>query len=78
VPGQYPDVGAVLSRSVLQVEHFGDCSHVYLDGGDGEPLIAKLSDKNPVYVGEQLTLSLPALSCHLFDDDGFAIARTAA
>ena len=76
LPGDQADVGAVLRRAVRQVEHFGDCSHVYLDGHGGEPLIAKLSDKDDFHAGPSLTVSLPASSCHLFDADGFAIART--
>jgi multiple sugar transport system ATP-binding protein len=77
LPGHHPEAGAVLSCSVLQVEHFGDCSHVYLDGGGGEPLIAKLPDKEAIRAGQVLPLSLPVDACHLFDSTGFAIARTA-
>ncbi|HEY0818183.1 MAG TPA: ATP-binding cassette domain-containing protein [Rhizobacter sp.] len=74
LPGSHPDVGAVISRTVRQVEHFGDCCHVYLDGGAGEPLIAKLPGQEDVRAGQQLSLTLPASSCHLFDGDGFALA----
>jgi multiple sugar transport system ATP-binding protein len=78
LPGHHPEAGAVLSRAVLQVEHFGDCSHVYLDGGDGDPLIAKLPGKETTHPGQQLALSLPVQACHLFDGDGFAITKAAA
>jgi multiple sugar transport system ATP-binding protein len=74
--GLHPGEGAVLSREVLQVERFGDCSHVYLDGGAGEALIAKLADHVAAQAGQRLAVTLPARSCHLFDDAGFAIART--
>jgi multiple sugar transport system ATP-binding protein len=77
LPGQQPDAGAELRRRVLQVEHFGDCCHVVLDGGAGEPLIAKLPDHGTPQPGDVLALTLPAHACHLFDEAGFAIARSA-
>ena len=76
LPGEPPADVAVLRRAVRQVEHFGDCSHVYLDGHDGEPLIAKLSDAADFRAGPSLSVSLPAAFCHLFDADGFAIEPT--
>jgi multiple sugar transport system ATP-binding protein len=79
LPGHPPGAGAGagINRTVLQVEHFGDCCHVYLDGGGGEILIAKLTDGASIQPGQRLPLSLPVQACHLFDETGFAIARTA-
>jgi multiple sugar transport system ATP-binding protein len=76
-PGHDPEAGATLSRAVLQVEHFGDCCHVALGGGSAPPLIAKLPDHDTPRPGDVLALTLPAQACHLFDEAGFAIARTA-
>jgi len=78
LPGHDPDAGAALSRAVLQVEHFGDCCHVYVAGGNAQPLIAKLPDRDTPRPRDNLALTLPVHACHLFDEAGFAIARTAA
>ncbi|HET7792888.1 MAG TPA: ATP-binding cassette domain-containing protein [Rhizobacter sp.] len=76
LPGHDPMAGAALSRAVLQVEHFGDCCHVYLGGGAAPTLIAKLPDRGPPAPGSLLALTLPVHACHLFDEAGFAIARS--
>lgn len=65
---------AVLSRSVIQVEHFGEYSYVYLDGIDkNNPFIAKVIGHSEVQSLDTYTFSLPPEQCHLFDSNGFAL-----
>ena len=64
-----------LTRRVRQVEHFGECSLVYLEGGRGEDLIAKLTGHSDAQPGTPATLALVPQHCHLFDAAGFALAR---
>jgi multiple sugar transport system ATP-binding protein len=64
-----------LTRPVAAVEHFGEYSYVYLDGGSPAPLIAKVPGDGGVKVGDRATYLAPQACCHLFDADGLALAH---
>ena len=62
-----------LTRKVSAVEHFGEYSFVYLEGGTSAPLIAKVPGDGGVKAGDSATYAAPADCCHLFDADGIAL-----
>ncbi len=62
-----------LTRKVSAVEHFGEYSFVYLDGGTSAPLIAKVAGDGGVKAGDTASYAAPADCCHLFDGDGLAL-----
>ena len=64
-----------LTRKVSAVEHFGEYSFVYLDGGTPAPLIAKVPGDGGVKAGDSATYAAPADCCHLFDADGIALTH---
>ncbi len=68
---------ATITRRVRQVEHFGECSVVYLDGG-ADDLIAKVIGHSAARPGDSATFSMPSEHCHLFDAHGFALPRRPA
>ena len=63
-----------LTRQVKAVEHFGEYSFVYLDGGTA-PLIAKVPGDGGLKAGDSASFAAPASCCHLFDGDGIALPR---
>ncbi len=66
-----------LTRRVTLVEALGEHSYVHLDQ-PGATLIAKAPGGLRVARGDTLSLHAPAMSCHLFGADGFAIAPRVA
>ncbi|WP_026791652.1 ABC transporter ATP-binding protein [Pleomorphomonas oryzae] len=72
VPGP---AGQTLTRKVSAVEHFGEYSFVYLDGGTPAPLIAKVPGDGGVKAGDTASYQAPADCCHLFDADGIALTQ---
>ena len=66
---------ATIARTVQKVEHFGECSYVYLEGAAGEDLIVKVAGHGSSAAGERQSFLIDADNYHLFDADGFAIAR---
>ncbi|MDF2781561.1 MAG: hypothetical protein K0S96_1365, partial [Geminicoccaceae bacterium] len=51
--------------------------YVYLERGQGDPLVVKAEGDCPVRVDERLPVGVPASACYLFDDAGQALARRA-
>lgn len=66
----------LLTRRVTLVEALGEHSYVHLEQPDGT-LIAKAPGELRVAPGDRVRLRAPAASCHLFAEDGFAIAAPA-
>ncbi|PIO97287.1 ABC transporter ATP-binding protein [Pleomorphomonas carboxyditropha] len=64
-----------LTRRVSAVEHFGEYSFVYLDGGTPAPLIAKVAGDGGFKAGDSASFAAPADCCHLFDADGIALSH---
>ncbi len=65
---------ATLTRSVSLIEHLGEHSYVHLDQPGGDTLIAKVSGSARLASGDRATFHAPASACHLFTEDGFAVA----
>ena len=62
-----------ITRTVSLVEQLGEHSYLHLDQPGGAVLIAKApGDKTPRQ-GERVAFNVPAASCHLFTEDGFAV-----
>ncbi|AJK46451.1 ABC transporter ATP-binding protein [Burkholderia plantarii] len=74
--GKAPDGALLLTRRVTLVEALGEHSYVHLEQPDGT-LIAKAPGELRVAPGDRVRLRAPAASCHLFAEDGFAIAAPA-
>jgi multiple sugar transport system ATP-binding protein len=68
---------ASITREVTQVEHFGECSYVYLDGVKGDDLIVKLSGHSTAVAGERMSFAVEVDAFHLFDTDGFTLLTAA-
>ncbi len=68
---------AELRGRVIAVEHLGGETYVYLERGQGDPLVVKAEGDCPVRVDERLPVGVPASACYLFDDAGQALARRA-
>jgi multiple sugar transport system ATP-binding protein len=66
---------ATITRKVQKVEHFGEYSYVYLEGAAGEDLIVKVAGLGSSVAGERQSFLIDADQYHLFDADGFAMAR---
>ncbi|WP_144151317.1 ABC transporter ATP-binding protein [Paraburkholderia sp. BCC1885] len=65
---------ALLTRTVSLVEQLGEHSYVHLDEADGAVLIAKAPGDTRLKQGERVSFRAPAAVCHLFTEDGFAVA----
>ena len=65
---------AVLTRTVSLVEQLGEHSYVHLDEADGAVLIAKAPGDTRLKQGDRASFRAPASVCHLFTEDGFAVA----
>jgi len=63
-----------LTREVVLTERLGEQTYVHLDAPDGRTLIAKVAGDARVERGARMSFGAPASACHLFGDDGFAIA----
>ncbi len=66
-----------IQRTVTLIEQLGEHSYLHLDQPGGDVLIAKAPGDIDVHTGERLTISAPAASCHLFNEDGSALAHRA-
>jgi multiple sugar transport system ATP-binding protein len=71
-----------ITGRVMQVEHLGGETYVYLErkdaGGDGLPLIVKTGGNSTTRAGEVVPVGVPAAACYLFDDQGRAFSRPRA
>lgn len=67
-----------LSRSVRQVERFGEYSYVYLNDESPEALIAKIPGDCYATTGETMGFGFDPANCHVFDEDGQALPRISA
>lgn len=65
---------SVLTRTVSLVEQLGEHSYVHLEEADGAVLIAKAPGDTRLQQGERAVFRAPAAVCHLFTEDGFAVA----
>ncbi|TKC86897.1 sn-glycerol-3-phosphate ABC transporter ATP-binding protein UgpC [Trinickia terrae] len=65
---------AVLTRTVSLVEQLGEHSYVHLDQPGGAVLIAKAPGDTRLKHGDAARFAAQAASCHLFTEDGFAVA----
>ena len=66
-----------IHRSVTLIEQLGEHSYLHLDQPGGDVLIAKAPGDIEVQSGERLSFHVPAASCHLFTEDGFALTHRA-
>ncbi|CCJ97303.1 Maltose/maltodextrin transport ATP-binding protein MalK [Cronobacter malonaticus 507] len=67
---------ADVEGEVLFVEHMGNETLVYVNGGYGaEPLVMRHTERLEVRPEHHLGLKLPAEHCYLFDSAGNAFAR---
>jgi multiple sugar transport system ATP-binding protein len=64
----------VLMRTVALVEQLGEHSYVHLDQPGGAVLIAKAPGDTRLAPGDRASLRAPRPACHLFTEDGFAVA----
>ena len=69
---------AGITREVILVERLGEHSYVHLEQPDSQPLVAKLSGDSQVKRGDRLRFAIPPAAAHLFDESGFACARSGA
>jgi multiple sugar transport system ATP-binding protein len=74
VPGTAAD-GTTITRKVRQVEHFGDCSYVYLEGAGDNDFIAKVIGHCTARPGDFEAFVIPLANCHVFDAKGLALRR---
>ena len=64
-------------REVQWQERLGESTYLYLDSGDvGEPLVVKAEGLAHAEPGNRVAMALPEHHCHVFDDQGLALART--
>ncbi|MCG5071868.1 ABC transporter ATP-binding protein [Paraburkholderia tagetis] len=71
------DESLTLSRKVTLVEALGEHSYVHLDQPGGAALIAKAPGDTRLAPGDTVQLRANAAACHLFAQDGFALAPLA-
>ncbi len=64
----------VLTRAITLVEALGEHSYVHLEQPGGTVLIAKAPGDARFNQGDSAHFSAPASACHLFAEDGFAVA----
>ena len=68
------DDTAILTRTVALVEQLGEHSYVHLDEANGAVLIAKAPGDTRLQQGHRASWRALASACHLFTEDGFAVA----
>jgi ABC-type sugar transport system ATPase subunit len=67
---------AIFRGKVEIVEHLGELTLLYVDGGlGGEPIIAKLDGNVPMERGRQVALTADTARLHVFDENGVAFKR---
>jgi len=64
----------VLTRAITLVEALGEHSYVHLEQPGGAVLIAKAPGDARLQQGDRAHFCASALACHLFAEDGFAVA----
>jgi multiple sugar transport system ATP-binding protein len=64
----------VLARAITLVEALGEHSYVHLEQPGGAVLIAKAPGDARLKQGDQAHFCAPGSACHLFAEDGFAVA----
>ncbi|HEY1996833.1 sn-glycerol-3-phosphate ABC transporter ATP-binding protein UgpC [Paraburkholderia sp.] len=65
---------AVLTRTVSLVEQLGEHSYLHLDEANGAVLVAKAPGDTRLKQGDRASFRAPASACHLFTEDGLAVA----
>jgi multiple sugar transport system ATP-binding protein len=64
-------------REVHWQERLGEASYFYLNSGDkGDHLVVKAQGMARAAPGNRVAMTLPEHHCHVFDDQGLALART--
>ena len=63
-----------LLRRVMLVERLGEQTYLHFEQAGGEPLLAKAPGNVATEAGAELALGMLAQHCHLFTDDGNAVA----
>ena len=69
-----PQDGNRIVRRVLLVERLGEQTYLHFEQAGGEPLLAKAPGNVAIDAGAELALGMLAQHCHLFTDDGSAVA----
>ena len=69
-----PQEGNRLVRRVMLVERLGEQTYLHFEQAGGEPLLAKAPGNVATEAGAELALGMLAQHCHLFTDDGNAVA----
>ena len=69
-----PQDGNRIVRRVLLVERLGEQTYLHFEQAGGEPLLAKAPGNVAIDAGADLALGMLAQHCHLFTDDGSAVA----
>lgn len=64
-----------ITRKIQKVEHFGECSYVYLESPSGEDLIAKVPGHSCPPEKTTQSFEIDPHNFHIFDSTGFAVAR---
>jgi multiple sugar transport system ATP-binding protein len=66
-----------LVREVQWQERLGESTFLYLSSGDiGAPLVVKAEGLARAEPGNRVAMAMPEHHCHIFDDQGLALART--
>ncbi|KAB8047582.1 sn-glycerol-3-phosphate ABC transporter ATP-binding protein UgpC [Janthinobacterium rivuli] len=68
--------GNRIVRRVMLVERLGEQTYLHFEQPCGDPLLAKAPGNVATEAGAELTLSMLARHCHLFTDDGNAVAAS--
>ena len=64
-------------REVQWQERLGESTYLYLNSGDvGTPLVVKAEGLAHAEPGNRVAMAMPEQHCHVFDDQGLALART--
>ena len=73
-PGAGEGNAVTLARPIALIEALGEHSYVHLDQPGGAVLIAKAPGDARLQRGDTVRFRAPAHACHLFAQDGFAVA----
>ena len=69
-----PQESITLSRTITLIEALGEHSYVHLEQPGGAVLVAKAPGDARLKQGDRARFRAPAAACHLFAEDGFAVA----
>ncbi|OBV39064.1 ABC transporter ATP-binding protein [Janthinobacterium psychrotolerans] len=69
-----PQESNSIVRRVMLVERLGEQTYLHFEQAGGDPLLAKAPGNVATEAGAELTLGMLARHCHLFTDDGNAVA----